>query len=740
MRGYSVGLLATMAVLASVSVVGCGGGGSTKATLAVTTTALPDGTVGTPYTPQLEATGGTPGYTWSQTSGGAMPDGVTLSSTGQFSGTPTVAGTFGPYVFQVKDSASPSVTATSVSMSIKISGSNLAVTTTSLPNGTTGAAYAVTLAATGGTAPYTWAEASGGAMPPGIADITSAGVIAGTPTVPGTYGPYVFTVTDSKSGTAASANLSITITGTAASKCTPLGNEAALTSSTPYAFLLKGSVAGGGPVYIAGTFTPDGNGGITKASLDYNGFSTGPQQIQVDPAGSSYALGTSTIGCLSLSFSNATAATQAGTISHAKRANTPSGKLSRTNASTIVGVSGVTFSFSLAARDGSGVYHIGRIIESDNVNGTGINTSGSMHVQTTTDFALSALQPRYAFGVDGWMVAPGNTGLFRTTFAGSFTNSSGALSAGYADLNEGGTPSGELIGGTGQLNAIDTTTGRGTGTLTIPAGGANTYTFDFTFYVINGSALYLLSSDTPVGVGSPALLAGRALVSNASFVAGALDGYYVAGTEGVDRTAGSDRGMNAVEIATLNATSTGTIPAATFYINDGGQFTTAPYTNATYTVEAASGRAALTLTGLTSPPVAYLTANSPLDDGVVGFLVGNDATAQSGIVASQSTSPPSYTLATVTGNYASSTEEDLDGTNGAFLGAFTFDGIGGYTVVSQTTGTLTNVPSTGAITINADGSGSLDGGKFPFVTNGSVLFAIPDSLDPLLFVLTAGTN
>jgi hypothetical protein len=50
-----------------------------------------------------------------------------------------------------------------------------------------------------------------------------------------------------------------------------------------------------------------------------------------------------------------------------------------------------------------------------------------------------------------------------------------------------------------------------------------------------------------------------------------------------------------------------------------------------------------------------------------------------------------------------------------------------------------NVPGLKTISVNADGSGSLDGGNFPLVTNGNVMFAIPNSGDPLLFVFTANT-
>jgi hypothetical protein len=75
-----------------------------------------------------------------------------------------------------------------------ISGS-VFVTTTSLPSGTHGSAYAqVQLTAAGGTPPYTWAATG---LPAGMA-CSSAGIISGTPTSAGTYG-VSFTATDSSS-------------------------------------------------------------------------------------------------------------------------------------------------------------------------------------------------------------------------------------------------------------------------------------------------------------------------------------------------------------------------------------------------------------------------------------------------------------------------------------------------------------------------------------------------------------
>ncbi len=737
MRRGSVCVFFLAVLFACIQLTGCGGG-SGAAKLLVTTNSLPDGLVGTAYSASLTASGGTPGYTWSQTSGGAMPSGVSLGTSGVFNGTPTVPGTFGPYVFEVTDSAG--LVASSVSMSITVKSSTLSVTTTSLPQGTLNAAYSFSLTASGGAAPFTWAVTSGGALPPGLA-ISSGGVISGTPTTAGAFGPYVFTVRDSSNATAVSGSLTFTVLSAVTAACVPAGNEAALVSATPYAFLVKGTDGNGKPIDIAGSFTPDGKGGITSASIDYNGFSNGPQQVQVDLAGSSYSFGTSTIGCLYLAFSGqGPAATRTSRVRAS--AHFGHGQVVRENdakelaATPVPAVSSAKFSFSLGAFDGT-VYHTGRIIEFDSL-ATGTNASGFIHLQDPSTFSLSSLQPNFAFGLDGWTAA--STGLFRTAIAGSFSNTSGQLSTGYADLNNGGTPSGSLNGGSGTLSsAIDTASGRGSGTYTLPVTGGN-LSFDFAFYILNGSDLILISTDSPVAVGSAPLLAGRILASSPSYSADAVNGYYIAASQGLVVNGSSV--ANLAQVGTFNAAA-GVVPLAVFYLNSGGSYSATPYFNGSYTLDPTSGR--VLLSGLTSAdPVLYLTAGSASDDEITGFLVGSDSAASSGVVVFQSITHPAYLTSDIAGTYAVSTQEDVDGLNGSVGGTFSFPGTGKYTSTQNTTtpgntGNIFNPPPTGFVTVNSDGSGSLSGGNFPLVTNGNVLFAIPNSGDPLLYVFTVGT-
>jgi len=72
----------------------------------------------------------------------------------------------------------------------------LTITTTSLPNGTSGAVYSANLTAAGGTAPYAWTLAAGSALPTGLT-MTPDGAISGTPTTAGNT-DITFTVTDAE--------------------------------------------------------------------------------------------------------------------------------------------------------------------------------------------------------------------------------------------------------------------------------------------------------------------------------------------------------------------------------------------------------------------------------------------------------------------------------------------------------------------------------------------------------------
>ncbi len=170
--------------------------GGPPADLVITTTSLPGGTVSVAYSQNLAATGGVTPYSWSVYSG-SLPAGLSLSSGGAITGTPTATGTSN-FTVQVTDSQAPADTDTQA-LSITIAAAPVAptITTTSLPSGTRGQAYSATVQATGGTLPYTWTKVSG-TLPNGLTLNPSTGVISGTPTKKATFS-FTIRCTDANS-------------------------------------------------------------------------------------------------------------------------------------------------------------------------------------------------------------------------------------------------------------------------------------------------------------------------------------------------------------------------------------------------------------------------------------------------------------------------------------------------------------------------------------------------------------
>ena len=62
---------------------------------------------------------------------------------------------------------------------------NMEIITPTLPNGLVGIPYTTTLAAMGGTAPYTWSLKAGSVLPAGLTLAPATGIISGTPTAAG---------------------------------------------------------------------------------------------------------------------------------------------------------------------------------------------------------------------------------------------------------------------------------------------------------------------------------------------------------------------------------------------------------------------------------------------------------------------------------------------------------------------------------------------------------------------------
>jgi large repetitive protein len=183
--------------------------------LAIVNPPVKPATVGQPYTDTLATkqvvslnslTGPDVQATWSLQSG-ALPPGITLSTSGVLSGTPASEGSY-QFVLRAQN-GSPSDTETYTlavrqPVSVKSPLGSL-----QRPSSEVGVRFGKTFTATGGSGTYTWTLVSGGALPPGLALDATRGTITGTPQTAGNFA-FALTATDSE-GRAANASAALTV-------------------------------------------------------------------------------------------------------------------------------------------------------------------------------------------------------------------------------------------------------------------------------------------------------------------------------------------------------------------------------------------------------------------------------------------------------------------------------------------------------------------------------------------------
>ncbi len=147
--------------------------------LFITSNALPDATVDTPYNKGLTAVGGTP--VWSLSSG-SLPPGISIDSfTGEINGIPDSAGSYNFSVSAVDTSIS-SIRSRDLTLSINPAP---AIDSSTLPEGIAGSDYHGQINAAGGSKPLVWNIR--GNLPEGLVMDKMSGVISGRPVIPGLY-------------------------------------------------------------------------------------------------------------------------------------------------------------------------------------------------------------------------------------------------------------------------------------------------------------------------------------------------------------------------------------------------------------------------------------------------------------------------------------------------------------------------------------------------------------------------
>ncbi len=722
------------------------------AALTISTMSLPAGTIGTAYSQTLQATGGVPAYKWSVTTG-SLPAGLTLSSAGVISGTPTgTATSTSTFTVTVTDSQTPTAASASATLSITVVEPPLSVTTTSLVSGSIGNAYSQTLQAIGGTPPYTW-SISAGTLPAGLSLNSSTGGISGTPSATGTS-DFTAKVTDSAAATATAA-LSITINTALAITTTtlPAGSIGTVYSATvsatggaqPYTWSLTsgtlpaGLSLGSASGVISGTPTTTGTSDFTVTATDsespavqvnaalsivinsascpnnssLNGHYammltgwSGPTTVTA--AVGSFVASGGTISGGSLDFNDQTAGPASGTF-------TGTYCVGSDNLATI----NLTYGDTLSGTD-----TFAAALNSSGSNGTIIvydsstrKATGLLRQQDTSGFATDQIKGNYAFrlvGADGGGTAP------RYASAGQFTaNGTANLSGVYDSDLYGSLPVSDQTLSSSDLSAVSSSTGRGTLAITFNGSNAQHSTLSFVFYVVSASELLLMEDDAA----GYSLLTGRVLQQSGTFTDASLDGIGVFEIESLND--GTMASATAGLLTTTGNSGTFTLSADQ---NLGGTISTLSESG-TYSTSA-NGRVVLTIPGEANPPVLYLIGPNQ------AFVVGTDLAVTSGVIEPQSGS--NFNNASLTGAYLGGSFQPVDASVNEDIDDLQANGSGAFTGTSDqngSAGTSTNsiaetyaVSSNGRVVVNQNGS------------QVGILYIISDSEFVLLPASTADTN
>jgi hypothetical protein len=283
----------------------------------ITACPLPPGSAGSAMSFQLTAALGFTPYQWSVS---GLPGTLSATATGMVSGTPAAVGSYS-VTMAATDAANVTVNAT---CQLNIF-SGLTVTTNSLPDGTVGAPYSQTLAATGGIGALQW---SGSGLPAWLSLDPNTGILSGTPATTGSY-PFSVQAIDSLGSRSGSAPLTVNV-------ATP-GSGLTISTECPLPDITESML-------ISTLFTAHGG------TPPYNWTATGL------PAGVSFSAtgalsGTPAAGSISFSVQAADQQKQTASSSCSLRIN-PKPAISTTSIPD--GSAGTLYTVPVAARGGTG--------------------------------------------------------------------------------------------------------------------------------------------------------------------------------------------------------------------------------------------------------------------------------------------------------------------------------------------------------------------------------------------------
>jgi large repetitive protein len=405
--------------------------------------AVTSGAAGVPFSQTFTQTGAIGTATFTLASG-TLPAGLTLSTSGVLSGTPTVVGNF-PITVLVTDSQG--CTGIGPTYPLQITCPNIIVTNPAVTSGVAAAPFSQTFTESGGVGPTTFSIASG-TLPAGLS-LAANGTLSGTPTQTGRFSITV-KATDSNGCTGTGTTYTLTITcqtitvtnpavsngvaGTPFSQTfTQSGGIGTTTFSLASGTLPTGlSLAANGT--LSGTPTQTGSFAITVKATDSNGCSG---------TGATYSL---TIACQTITVTNP--AVSSGTVnSPFSQTFTQSG-----------GIGATTFTLA------SGTLPAGLSLAANGtLSGTPTQTgSFAITVKATDSNGCSGTGPTYTLTIACQVITVVNpavsTGVAGSPFSQTFTESN-AVGTTTFTLASGALPTGISLAANGTLAGTPTVVG-----------------------------------------------------------------------------------------------------------------------------------------------------------------------------------------------------------------------------------------------------------------------------------------
>ena len=604
---------------------GCSGVGPTYnlvincQTITVTNPATNTGTANAAFSQTFTASN-TIGATTFTLNSGTLPTGLTLSSAGVLSGTPTQTGSF-PITVKATDAngcfgVGPTYTLT-------IACQTITVTNPATSSGTVNAAFSQTFTASN-TIGATTFTINSGTLPAGLT-LSSAGVLSGTPTQTGSF-PITVKATDANGCFGVGPTYTLTIACQTITVTKPVTNTGTVNVAFSQTFTSSNTI--GTVNYTTASSLPSGILLSTAGVLSGTPTQTGNFPIVVTATDANSCSGNSSTYSLTINC-------QAITVN---------------NPGTTTGQTGVAFNqtFTSSNTIGSVTYSTastlpnGLVLASNgNLSGTPTQAGSFPIVVTVTDgnncpgtgatYNLVINQPPAITSANSATFKVGQSGTFTVTTTGFPTNASmvisetGALPAGvtFVNNNDGtATLAGTPNAGTGGTYPITITANNGIApnatqnfTLTVNESPAISSANNVTFKVGQAGTFTVTTTGFPSAV---ALSKTGALPLNVTFTDNGNGTATIAGTP-----AAATGGTYPLVITGNNGVTPNATQNFTLTVQQAPAITSA--NNVTFTVGAA-GTFSVTTTGFPSGAAMVITKSGALPSGVT-FVDNNDGTA-----------------------------------------------------------------------------------------------------------------